>query len=62
MRLFNSIQVTAIFAAMPFLIHWLHKAAFTGAGAAFWVSIVAYVVLFWLVVGCVYTATEKDWL
>jgi hypothetical protein len=50
-RAFNAFQIVTLFAAMPFIIQWLGTAAFVGATAAFWIAIVAYLVLFgWLCV------------
>jgi hypothetical protein len=50
-RAFNSFQIVTLFAAMPFIIQWIGGASFTGASAAFWIAIVAYVILFgWLCV------------
>lgn len=42
MLLFNSIQLTILLVAWPFIISWLEKAEFKGASAAFWAAIVMY--------------------
>lgn len=42
MLLFNSIQLTILLAAWPFIISWLDKAEFRGASAAFWAGVVMY--------------------
>lgn len=44
MRLFNSFQFVAIFAAMPFLVAYLFDATFRFAGAAFWAALAVYVI------------------
>lgn len=57
---FNAFQIVAAFAAWPFFISWLSEQTFRGAGVAFWISILMYVVLFFVHFGCVLTAIEKD--
>jgi len=46
LKAFNSFQLVTAFALAPFGIQWLSNATFSGAPAAFWVGIVAYVVSF----------------
>lgn len=58
MRLFNSIQSVAIFAALPFVISWLTDAEFRGAGAGWWVAVVAYFIGFVAMTACVYSNDE----
>lgn len=55
---FNSFQIVAAFVAWPFLISWLADQAFRGAGAAYWLSLAMYVVLFGAHVGCVMYTIE----
>lgn len=57
-KVFNSFQITALFAAMPFLVGWLWTATFSGAAALTWVAIVAYVVFFVLMCGAVLHAVD----
>lgn len=45
MRIFNSIQIVVLFAALPFIISWTSSAGFVGAGAANVVCWGAYVAL-----------------
>lgn len=53
MKLFNSFQVTAAFAAWPFGIAWLQDASFRGSQAAFYAACALYVVAFGAMVVCV---------
>lgn len=46
MRLFNSFQITVLFALLPFIIQWVSEASFRGHNAAFWALVVTYVVAF----------------
>lgn len=46
MKWFNAFQTTCLFAGGPFGIDWLDHATFTGAGAAYWVALAAYLVGF----------------
>ena len=52
-KAFNSLQITALFSAMPFLVGWLWTATFAGAVALAWVSLIAYIVFFVLMCGAV---------
>ncbi len=45
-RAFNAFQLVALFAAMPFIVGWLHSNPFPYSTAAFWVSIAVYVIVF----------------
>lgn len=60
MKLFNSFQLVIMYAALPFVISWLDGAGFRWAGAAFWSTIVIYIVASGFMVGAVYKAFE-DW-
>lgn len=61
MQLFNAMQLTAIFAGLPFLIMYLDDATFRGARAGFWLALVMYIVAYFVQVGCVYyTTTNRD--
>ncbi len=46
MKVFNSFQITVLFAVLPFIIQWTSEAQFKGHDAAFWALIVAYVISF----------------
>ena len=56
MKLFNSIQIVALFVAWPFLLNWLHTADFPAATSAFVISCVLYLIGFVLMVVAVRTA------
>lgn len=55
-RLFNAFQITAAFVAWPFGVAWLANAEFRGSAAAFYASIVLYVVAFGCMVTSVYNS------
>lgn len=38
MKIFNSFQITVLFAILPFIIQWCSEATFKGHSAAFWVA------------------------
>ncbi len=57
--IFNAFQLTCLFAAFPFIIGWLHSDPFPYSIAAFWVSIVAYIVLFGFEVAAMLELTEN---
>jgi hypothetical protein len=59
-RVFNAFQITALFAGMPFLVGWLWNASFSGATPLAWVSTVAYVIFFFLMVGAVVHSAFED--
>ena len=58
-KAFNAFQAIAAFAIAPFGISWLSEATFKGAGIAFWVAILIYIVAFMLNVVAVTVAMEK---
>lgn len=60
MFLFNAIQITALFALLPFAVQWVSEATFKGAGAAFWVLIAGYLVSFGFTVAAWYEFMEKN--
>lgn len=60
LKAFNSLQITALFAASPYLIGWLANASFPAHTAAFWLSIIGYGVLFILMCMAVFTAIERE--
>lgn len=60
MFLFNAIQISLLFSALPFIVQWVSDAQFKGAGAAFWVLIVAYVVSFGFNVAAWYDFMERN--
>lgn len=45
-RAFNAFQLVTLFAAMPYIVGWLHSNPFPFSIAAFWTALVVYVVLF----------------
>lgn len=45
-RAFNSFQIVTLFAAMPYIVAWLHSSPFSYSIAAFWTSVVVYIVMF----------------
>lgn len=46
MTVFNSIQIVALLACGPILLQLLRDCTFTGAGAVFWIALLAYAALF----------------
>ena len=56
MKVFNSIQIVALFAGFPYLISWLSSEPFRHSGVAFWTAVVAYVVSFAIMCGITYEA------
>lgn len=60
LKAFNSLQITGLFAASPWLLGLLRVAEFSWAGVAFWIGLVVYLLFFVLMTGAVYTAIEKD--
>lgn len=54
MRVFNAFQITAMFAASPFLIAYLEDATFKGAIPAFYAACIAYTVGFIAMCGATY--------
>ena len=54
MRVFNAFQITAMFAAFPFLIAYLQDATFRGATPAFYAACAAYAVGFCVMCGATY--------
>jgi hypothetical protein len=62
MKLFNAFQSVAFFAAAPFGIAWVSEQTFKGAGVAFWVACLIYIVSFCLNVAAVRVALDRiDW-
>lgn len=53
-RLFNAFQLVCLFAAGPFGIDYLYHGPFAYAMVAFWVALVAYLVLFGVVTTAMY--------
>lgn len=60
LKMFNSLQIVAVFVAWPFLIGWLSNATFQGAFVAFLTACVLYLLGFFAIVGCVYAAIERE--
>ena len=59
MKVFNALQITALFSAFPFLIGWLFQAEFPGVMAASWLSVAVYVGYFTIMAGCVGRAIQE---
>jgi hypothetical protein len=59
-RAFNSFQLVTLFAAMPHLIGWLNSNPFPFSPAAFYTSIVAYIVLFGVLCVAVFGWCESN--
>lgn len=56
---FNSFQITLLFAVAPFAIQYTKTADFYGAATLFWVLLIGYLVGFFGMCVCVYsTALE----
>jgi len=50
MKIFNSIQIVTLFGGFPFLLNWLSGNPFNWSNIAFWVALVAYVIMYgWLI-------------
>ena len=54
MKGFNSLQLTVLFAAWPFLCEWVKTATFAMSGPLFWIMCIAYVIGFVGMVMAVY--------
>lgn len=62
MKMLNSFQSVAFFAACPFGISWLNEQSFKGAGIAFWLGCIIYIVSFLLMIAAVRMAIDRvDW-
>jgi hypothetical protein len=59
MKTFNSFQMVAGFAALPFGLAWVKSQAFTGSGIAFWVGCVIYLISFFGMVAAVRIGVDK---
>jgi hypothetical protein len=53
LAIFNAFQLVLLFACAPFIISYVERASFTGATPLFWVLIIAYLIGFGGLVGCV---------
>jgi len=58
MKLFNSIQLTLLFALMPFLCQWVQGANFYAHSIVFWVLVLGYVASFGGIVYAVHTSFD----
>lgn len=59
LKVFNSLQITGLFAISPFIINWLFTSAtFPGATIVAWISVIIYLIFFGVMTGCVLTAIE----
>ena len=60
-KFFNALQITAFFAAYPFLLMWLSTPnLFSGSKAAFTLAIIVYVVFFGVIMSSVFRSMFKD--
>lgn len=59
MRIFNAFQMTLLFCAWPFIINFLSAATFAGAGALYWVAIIAFVAQFCFTVAAYCEVVDK---
>lgn len=59
MRLFNSLQVVAMYAGGPWVIGWLFNDPFIYSNVAAWLSTILYAIFSVLMVGAVYVASER---
>ena len=46
LKLFNSLQIVTLFAAMPYIIGWLHGGPFVYSTGALWLACAVYVAMF----------------
>lgn len=60
LRAFNAFQLVALFSGLPFLISWIGTDPFPYSVAAFWASIVVYVVAFIALVVAVTEFFDKN--
>jgi hypothetical protein len=58
MRLFNSLQIVALFAAAPWLLGLLYQQEFPWATSAKVAATIVYGIFVVIMVGCVYIASE----
>ncbi len=57
-RIFNAFQLVCLFTAMPYLIQWLTTEPFAYSGAAYWLAMCVYVVMFFANIACVCSGME----
>lgn len=60
MRLFNSFQLVAVFAVLPFVVSWLSESTMKYANAAFWAVLIVYVLAALGMWRSVYDSSRKD--
>jgi ABC-type transport system involved in cytochrome c biogenesis permease subunit len=61
MKLFNAIQLITLFGAFPFLLNWLTTNPFPYSNVAFWLALIAYLVLYvWIIVIVYENFSRKD--
>lgn len=60
MKLFNSIQLVTLFGTFPFLLNWLTTNPFQYSGVAFWLALIAYIVLYVWIVYIVFDNFSKE--
>lgn len=53
LKIFNSIQLVSLFAAMPFITQWVKDANFYAHNILFWVLIIGYLISFGVFVSIV---------
>jgi hypothetical protein len=59
-KAFNSLQITGVFAAFPFLLSWLYTATFPASIAILWIASIIYAILFILMAIAVLHALDSD--
>lgn len=59
-RAFNAFQLVTLFAAMPFIVGWLHSNPFSYSSAAFWTSVIVYLVMFIFMCIAMFNQMDKD--
>ena len=58
-KVFNSFQITVLFAASPFILEWVRNAEFYAANVVFWVGCAAYVVFMGIMTAVVANSVDE---
>lgn len=59
LKAFNSLQITALFAAAPYGLYWLLNADFYAHIVAFWTALIVYFIFFCLMCGAVFHSIDE---
>lgn len=59
-KFFNCFQFVSLFAAGPFIIHWLSNQNFSGSSALFYLSCVIYIVMTMFIMNVIFTSAPVD--